>query len=406
MNISDLKKLTKENISDLDPLFVQDISDLETKLLISSDLSKYILSSSNLINSLKSGSFTGSFYNNLIGKITNVSSTFLSQYSNNTNYLNYPNNSTSSYSLISLSSSISDNSLRSITSSFALSSSNSITSSYANVEIIQNSITSSFSIRSIISDYANSSNYLVYNGQNNGKVYKSIISEYSPTSSIAISLIPNSISNEDSIFGNNIQINDSKAFKSLISSISTNAETASYIKLVDNSQHSSFAINTDLIPFAYINFLVTHNNGTDWKFKVNQYKNIANPGIGLASPLSVTSSIAIFTGSYFVSPTSIDPNKPPSATILSEASFNFPTGPFINYWFNTFSFPLSNDKFAICIQLRMGPEEDISNILLNLLNGTTVSAVIYSNVTGKTSPESVITASALNAGLLEGCAKL
>ena len=62
MNIVDLNKLNKTDISAIDPLFIQDVSKSETKLLLSFDLSKYIVSSSNLIVSLKSGSFTGSFY--------------------------------------------------------------------------------------------------------------------------------------------------------------------------------------------------------------------------------------------------------------------------------------------------------------------------------------------------------
>ena len=98
MNIVDLNKLNKTDISAIDPLFIQDVSKSETKLLLSFDLSKYIVSSSNLIVSLKSGSFTGSFYGNLNGISTNASSSFLSKHSNNSTYLNYPNYSTASYS--------------------------------------------------------------------------------------------------------------------------------------------------------------------------------------------------------------------------------------------------------------------------------------------------------------------
>ena len=125
MNIVDLNKLNKTDISAIDPLFIQDVSKSETKLLLSFDLSKYIVSSSNLIVSLKSGSFTGSFYGNLNGISTNASSSFLSKHSNNSTYLNYPNYSTASYSLFSISSSKSNNSVQIISASYSISSSNS-----------------------------------------------------------------------------------------------------------------------------------------------------------------------------------------------------------------------------------------------------------------------------------------
>ena len=75
MNIVDLNKLNKTDISAIDPLFIQDVSKSETKLLLSFDLSKYIVSSSNLIVSLKSGSFTGSFYGSIIGTASYTTST-------------------------------------------------------------------------------------------------------------------------------------------------------------------------------------------------------------------------------------------------------------------------------------------------------------------------------------------
>jgi len=407
MNIVDLNKLTQTDISDIDPLFIQDVSKSETKLLVSSDLGKYIISSSNLMVSLKSGSFTGSFYGNLNGISTTSSFSFLSKYSNNSTYLNYPNYSTSSYSLFSISSSKSNNSIQIISSSYSISSSNSITSSYANTCIITNAITSSTSKLSSLSLYTTSSNYLIYNGNDNGKIYKSIISEYSPTASIAVSLIGNTIIEDGTNNNQNLTVNDSKASEVYTSSIATNSSKARYIESVTLSEKSSFALNTDLIPFAYINFQISHTNGKDWKFKVNQYNNIAEPGIGIASLPNLNDSIAIFTGSYNVPPTTpTNTSLMPSATILAETSFNFPFDDFVNYWFTTFSFPIGTDKFAICIRVGIVDEESINDVLFSLLNNATISAIMYSNVTGNQTPVKVNTSTQLNAALLEGCAKL
>jgi len=407
MNIVNLNKLTQTDISDIDPLFIQDVSKSETKLLVSSDLGKYIISSSNLMVSLKSGSFTGSFYGNLNGISTTSSFSFLSKYSNNSTYLNYPNYSTSSYSLFSISSSKSNNSIQIISSSYSISSSNSITSSYANTCIITNAITSSTSKLSSLSLYTTSSNYLIYNGNDNGKIYKSIISEYSPTASIAVSLIGNTIIEDGTNNNQNLTVNDSKASEVYTSSIATNSSKARYIESVTLSEKSSFALNTDLIPFAYINFQISHTNGKDWKFKVNQYNNIAEPGIGIASLPNLNDSIAIFTGSYNVPPTTpTNTSLMPSATILAETSFNFPFDDFVNYWFTTFSFPIGTDKFAICIRVGIVDEESINDVLFSLLNNATISAIMYSNVTGNQTPVKVNTSTQLNAALLEGCAKL
>jgi len=397
MKISDLKKLTKTTIADIDPLFVQDISESETKLLLSLDLGQYIISSSNLPINLKSGSFTGSFFGNINGISSNASSSIFSKHSLNSNYLNYPNYSSASYSLLSISSSKSNFSTFSLSSSYSITSSNSTTSSYANTCLVNNSLTSSVSNLSLVSQYATSSNYLIYNGTDNGKVYKSIISEYSPTASIGVKLVGNKIKN-------GILVNESTSSLALSSSFSINSESARYIESVSNSEYSSFALNTDLIPFAYVNFSISHNNGSDWNFVVNQYKNIAEPGIGLGK---INDRVAIFTGSYYIPPaTPVNPNLTPSATILAETSFNFPFDPFVNYWFTTFSFPINSNKFAICVRIGVVADEDTSNILLPLLNGASISAVMFSNVTGQQTPELITTSSVLNAALLEGCARL
>lgn len=404
MNISELNKLTQNTISDIDLMFVQDVSETETKVLLSSDLSNYIVSASNLPTNLKSGSFTGSFTGNLNGTITNTSKSLFSNYAFKSNYLNYPNNSSSSYALSSISSSNSTISIDSITSSYSSVSTNSVTSSYTNTCIINNSFSSSTSNISLQTNYATSSNYLIYNGIDNGKVYKSIISEYSPSASIGISLLGNTVIEGDSYWGTDVLVNNSTSSRALSSSFSSNANSARYIKNVAKSDHASFALNTDMVPFAYVNFSVKHTNGTNWEFLVNQYKNIKDPGIGLAK---INNTVAIFTGSYQNPPSAPeDPNILPSSTILAETSFNFPFDPYVNYWFTTFSFPIGLDKFAICVRIGVVVDDDTSNILLPLLNNSNISAIMFSNVTGVQSPKTISKSSVLNAALLEGCARI
>jgi len=116
-------------------------------------------------------------------------------------------------------------------------------------------------------------------------------------------------------------------------------------------------------------------------------------------------SIAIFTGSYFIPPGSVT-NDEKAATILAETSFNFPFDSFVNYWFTTFAFPIGIDKFAICIRIGIVGEDSIENVLFKLLNEASISAIMYTNVTGISTPAGINTSTELNAALLEGCAKL
>ena len=406
MNIIDINKLSQTTISDIDALFIHNINESETKFLSVSDLCKYVISHPNLTQSLKSGNFTGNFHGNLIGNVTNASSSVNSSYSINSRYLNYPNNSTSSYSILSLSADNSDKSLNSISSSHSISSRNSITSSYANICVIQQSLTSALSKLSIVSGVSTSSDYLIYDGKYNGVISKSIISEYSPTSSIGKSLSSNYIFN-DPTQNINYLINDSKANSTVLSTYSRYASTSKYIKFVENSDFSSYAYHSDSIPFAYINFKISHTNGKDWKFSVTQYKNIRDPGVGLARIPTSNDTVAIFTGSYDMIPgNNYQSTKQSSTAILAETSFNFPYDDSVNYWFNTFSFPMSNQKFAIGIKVDVVLEESSDNILLSLLNNASISVVMFANATGKQSSDMVKTTTHINSALLDGCAKI
>ena len=127
-----------------------------------------------------SGSFTGSFTGSLTGLIQSssyASTASLSLTSSNLFY-NGLNNGTASYSV---NADISDYAL---SASYSLSSSYATTASYSYTASVTYATGSTHSILTTgPSDYAlngilsNTSSYIKYNGQNNGTVYRSIITE-------------------------------------------------------------------------------------------------------------------------------------------------------------------------------------------------------------------------------------
>lgn len=421
MQISSLKKLIKETISDIDLFFSQDVSEMETKALLSSDLAKYVLTSSGLYTDLKTGSFSGNFFGNHYGKSTNSTSSVFSLHSLYSNYLNYPNNSTSSYSISSISSSYSISSSNSLTSSFSLLSNTSETSSHVDVLIYKHSSYANTSSNSSIAGYSNSSDYLKFDGNYNGKVYKSILSDFSPSSSYSKQLIQNSIikkSNSEyekdpAVSENGVSVNLSTASFALSSSISNFSETANYIKNVEYSLKSKFAENSDNTIFAYINFdiIITgsvNNNVPDisYKFNVNQYKNIAEPGIGLAL---ASNNMIIFTGSYFTPPVPINNNTDlQSTTVLSEIALNgFPMYTPTSFFYRSYGFPIGNNKFGIALRVGSVADGNPTNAYNGVLIGSNISAVMLANTIGEPTPNRIPTTETVNtSNLIQGCAKL
>jgi len=329
MNIIDLKKLNSISICDSDLFIVHDHIASETKALLSGDLSNYILSSSNLYNSLKTGSFSGSFYGTLHGTSLTSSNSKYSVYSEDSNVLNYPNKSTSSFSIETSSSLRSSNSINSLTSSYASSSKNSISASYVNTYLVSNSENSFTSSVASASLYSNASDYIIYDGKDNGKVYKSIFSEYSPSVSIAKTLSVN---------------NNSMVSYSLTSSISDVSNTADYIEFVKKAKYSDSVFQADNSIFSYCNFDV-FTEGLKYTFAVNNWKNLKDPGIGIGAGLN-NKNLIILTGSFDT------PSAHEFSTVCCDINVNFiPTG-IIDYHFDSYSFPIDKTGFAVALRVK------------------------------------------------------
>ena len=101
--ITNLNKLNTTDISGGDLLIVTDVTSsgkVETKNITVSDLSDYIITSSNISDEFRTGSFTGNFFGILTGSSNSSSYSISSSLSDVTNCLIYSsNNGTSSYSI-------------------------------------------------------------------------------------------------------------------------------------------------------------------------------------------------------------------------------------------------------------------------------------------------------------------
>jgi hypothetical protein len=178
--ITDLDSLSATTISDNDLFLFVDLKSNEIKNIAASEFAQYNVTASGILTTLVSGSFTGSFTGSLTGLIQSSSyakTASLSLTSSNLFY-NGLNNGTASYSVNSAMSDYALSASYSLSSSYATTASYSITASQAYATGSTHSI-----LTTGLSDYAlngllsNTSSYIKYNGQNNGTVYRSIITE-------------------------------------------------------------------------------------------------------------------------------------------------------------------------------------------------------------------------------------
>lgn len=266
--ITDLDSLSSTTISDNDLFLFVDLRSNENKNIAASEFAQYNITASGILSSLVSGSFTGSFTGSLTGVIQSssyASSSSLSLTSSNLFY-NGLNNGTASYSV---NAAVSDYAL---SASYALSSSYAITASYS---ITASQAYATGSTRSILttvlSDYAlngllsNTSSYIKYNGQNNGTVYRSIITETANYCLTAANL-------QDD--------NTTTVARSITSSFAQNALTSSFIV---SASISNFAETSSLgsnVVFSYVRFRI-QSAGTEGKYEIipESWYNISNIGM-------------------------------------------------------------------------------------------------------------------------------
>jgi len=266
--ITDLDTLSATTIADNDLFLFVDLKSNEIKNIAASEFTQYNITASGILTSLISGSFTGSFTGSLNGLIQSSSYASTASLSLTSSYLFYNglNNGTASYSI---NSAISDYAL---SASYSLSSSYATTASYSYTASQAYATGSTHSILTTgLSDYAlngilsNTSSYIKYNGQNNGTVYRSIITE---TANFCLT-------------ASNLQDDNTTTIaRSITSSFAQNALTSSYIISASTSNFAETSSLGSNVVFSYVRFRI-QSAGTKGKYEIipESWYNISNIGM-------------------------------------------------------------------------------------------------------------------------------
>ena len=383
--ITDLDLITKEEMNNNNLLFIQDISESETKNIVISDLTQYTISSSNILSSLRSGSFTGSFFGIVSGSTSTSSYCDTASYAQTTFLLNYIpgiSNGSSSYSVYSLSSSLSVSSSFNTSASFSFTSSYADKTSYVSVLTANTSSTSLTASNVNYSSYSNSSLFLNYNGVDNGTCLRSIIAENANNSSIVKNIRPNNISTSS---------------LAISSSYALFAEKSFYIKQTAYSKNSAKSQYTSKNVYAYINFEVKSGGDID----IYSWKNIR-----LNNPIKFkqTSGMSQF---YIYFDKQVDIGT--TTTVVSD--LNFVTSRFVvnNHIFKSYSFPNKHLGMVVgvwSVNVNVSDDQSTWNAsdASNMLIGSTFSVVAYKST--QKFPEKVSLVSANTIIQIGGCAAL
>ena len=245
--ITELKNLSLGEVTNNDFIIVTEVTNslgqIETKTMNLGEYTKYNITSSNVLNTFRSGSHSGTFIGNLSGSSLSASISTTASFSNTTNYLSSSsNNGTASYSIKANSVPINSNSSYALTSSYATNSVTSSRASYVNVnKVTYKTDTSDFSNNSISASNSQKTNYLNFNGTDNGIVYHAINSDTCSFSSIATGLsYPNT----------------STANSSITSSYSFTSISASYSLSSSYTDFSIRSIFSESEAHAYITLLI------------------------------------------------------------------------------------------------------------------------------------------------------
>ena len=245
--ITELKNLSLGEVTNNDFIIVTEVTNslgqIETKTMNLGEYTKYNITSSNVLNTFRSGSHSGTFIGNLSGSSLSSSISTTASFSNTTNYLNYSsNNGTASYSINANSVPINSNSSYALTSSYATNSVTSSRASYVNIgNVTYKADTSDFSNNSISASSSQKTNYLNFNGTDNGIIYHAINSDTCSFSEIATGLsYPNT----------------STANSSITSSYSFTSISASYSLSSSYTDFSIRSIFSDSEAHAYITLLI------------------------------------------------------------------------------------------------------------------------------------------------------
>lgn len=279
--ITELNNLKLGQVVNSDFIVVTDVtnslSQAETKTITLKEFTKYAITGSDILSSFRSSSHDGIFVGNLFGTSTSSSLSTTSSISNTTNYLSYSlNNGTSSYSINSNNTNNSLNSSYSTISSYAKNSTTSSISSYVNVNTVTYKTDfSEYSPLSTTSSNSQKTNYLNFDGTDNGIIYHAINSDTCSYSSVATSLNP---------------INTTKAFGSITSSYTFTSISASYSLSSSYTDFSIKSIFSESEAHAYVTLLINGdvfdaiddgniNNVVSIKEYFNINKVVISPGV-------------------------------------------------------------------------------------------------------------------------------
>jgi len=384
--ITDLDLITKEEMNNNNLLFIQDISESETKNLVISDLTQYTISSSNILSSLRSGSFTGSFSGIISGSSPSSSYCATASYAQTTFLLNYTpgiSNGSSSYSVHSLSSSLSVSSSFNTSASFSFTSSYADKTSYVSVLTANTSSTSLTASNVNYSSYSNTALFLNYDGINNGTCLRSIVAENANNASIVDNIRPN---------------NTSTSSLAISSSYALFAEKSFYIKQTAYSKNSAKSQYTSKNVYAYINFQVTGVGTVD----IYSWKNIR-----LYNPIKFKQSDP-FSQFYIYFDKQVESGT--TTTVVSD--WNFETSRFVvnNHIFKSYSFPNKHLGMVVGVWsvnisvVNDGQSKWNDSNASNMLIGSTFSVVAYKST--QNFPEKVSLGSANTIIQVGGCAAL
>jgi hypothetical protein len=248
--ITELKNLSLGEVTNNDYIIVTEVTnslgEIQTKTMNLGEYTKYNITSSNVLKLFRSGSHSGTFVGNLLGSALSSSVSTTASISNTTNYLNYSaNNGTASYSINANNVPINSNSSYALTSSYSINSITSSIASHVNVDVVTyKATTSDFSDSSITASNSQKTNYLNFDGTDNGIVYHAINSDTCSYASIATGLsYPNT----------------STANRSITSSYSFTSISSSYSLSSSYTDFSIKSIFSESEAHAYITLLI---NGT------------------------------------------------------------------------------------------------------------------------------------------------
>ena len=402
--ITDLDTLSATTIADNDLFLFVDLKSNEIKNIAASEFTQYNITASGILTSLVSGSFTGSFTGSLTGLIqsSSYSSTASLSLTSSNLFYNGLYNGTASYSV---NADVSDYALSasySLSSSYATTSSYSYTSSFAYAKGSTHSI-----LTKDLADYAlngilsNTSSYIKYNGQNNGTVYRSIITE---TANFCLT-------------ASNLQDDNTTTIaRSITSSFAQNSLTSSNIISASISNFAEASTLGSNIVFAYVKFRI-ESAGTVGKYNIEpeSWYNISNIGM-LPNPVKNANTFDIqFDVKYNDYAKLSDSNKNACINnfkpiVISNIEFGSLTelqqspqsgnnreanGALTPYYFSSNGYSCTNVGFILKFTLagfddngnKLVPRnytfEDrnlkISNLLLN---GAIITAIVYIDPTG------------------------